>query len=138
MNTAERSELAESLAGTSDKKSRAYKSARRQVERWHPLKPGRRAQQPRAAVRPRIEQITEAVHMRFVGALVRLHVAWYKGQKGQWLPPNNWLPFTASEWRESEDDDGRLFELFLEKYNVPNPLDWLRDGEVTDRAVRPA
>lgn len=143
--TAQRSAFAEALAGTADKKSKAYKAARRNVERW--VK-GRR---PMVVSRRRIagarRQESERLRaFRAHGGEVRLQVSWYESRRPEWLPPQAWVHVRQQvmraiirDWAEGDAQlaAGRLFREFIDRYNVPNPEDWERDVVVVDLRLVP-
>jgi hypothetical protein len=133
-----RTELAELLAGTTNKKTREYRSARRQVERWA-KKPGtkiktRSRQRLRGAGRearsPRLQAF------RRHGAEMRLQIEWYVGRRLEWVPagrtqhiPREAMRRVIRTWAEGEIDEaaGLLLAEFAEQYKVPDVLDWLPD-----------
>lgn len=144
-NREARSELAEALAGSSERSSRAYRSQRRNVERWA------KGRVPMLVTIRRIINVQTArrrlwATMRAAGADVRFKVSWYAERKPEWLPPGDWLRLKAAEigpvldlaerdaWERAA---GLLWRTFLKVYNVPNPTDWLRDVEIIDLRVRP-
>ncbi len=140
-----RSELAEALSGSSERSSRAYRSQRRNVERWA------KGRQPMLVTIRRIINVQTArrrlwARMRSAGADVRFRVSWYAERKAEWLPPGTWLRFPATAIRPvldlAERDAwdsaaGQLWRTFLVLYKVPNVDDWLRDVEIIDLRVRP-
>lgn len=143
-----RSELAEALAGSSERSSRAYRSQRRNVERWA------KGRVPMLVTIRRIIDVQTArrrlwARMRAAGADVRFFVSWYAERKAEWLPPGGWLRFPAEyigpvldlAERDTERDweraAGLLWRTFLQLYNVPNPRDWQRDVEIIDLRVKP-
>lgn len=147
--TAQRSAFAEALAGTGDKSSKAYKAARRNVERW--VK-GRR---PMVVSRRRIagarRQESERLRaFRLHGGECRLQVSWYESRKPEWLPPKAWVHIRQQvmravirDWSTGDDEGhqlaaGRLFREFVDQYEVPNPEDWERDVIVVDLRLVPS
>jgi hypothetical protein len=142
---AERTAFAEALSGTSDKQSRAYKAARRNVERWVA---GRRPMRVsvRRIVSARRQQGARLTAIRAAGADVRLQVSWYATRRPEWLPPHRWLHIARDpmrrvvrHWADGDHElaAGALFTAFARAYNVPNIDDWMRDVEVVDLALRP-
>lgn len=150
------SELAELLSGTSDKKSRAYKSARRQAERWSPSERARargiKARTPTVRARERLgrarrQQNTYLRQLRLHGGSMKIFVKWASGDtKGRWKPPAYWVHIRQQVMREVLRDwaDGRnaraertLFAEFLEQYEVPNPDDWFQGAEVQQLRLVP-
>lgn len=150
-HTADRTLFAELLAGTSDKKSRAYKAQRRNIERWvkgrKPVVVSRRR-----IVSARRQQSHRIARFRRHGALMRLRVLWYggaDGRKPEWLPPHRWIRIPREVirrvirlWATRDADDLRdaavlLLREFLERYDVPNPDDWERDAEIIDLLLEP-
>jgi hypothetical protein len=147
--TEQRSAFAEALAGTTDKKSREYKAARRNVERW--VK-GRR---PMTVSRRRIagarrQESARLSAFRVHGGDCRLQVSWYETRKPEWLPPNSWVHLRQPVmrriiryWAEGDEEGhalaaGLLFREFVEQYAVPNPEDWERDVIVIDLRLKPS
>jgi hypothetical protein len=139
-----RSELAEALSGVSDRKSRAYLSQRRNVERWAK---GRR---PKPITIRRIIEVQSRgaelwARIKAAGADVRFHVSWYAERKAEWLPPGRWQKLTSDEmapvmshaeaerWQAGGD---ALWRRFLMAYGVPNLRDWLQHVEVIDLRVK--
>jgi hypothetical protein len=147
--TQDRSAFAEALAGTADKKSREYKAARRNVERW--VK-GRRPMtiSRRRIVGARRQSNARLSAFRVHGGDCRLQVSWYESRKPEWLPPNSWVHLRQQVMRRiirywSEDTDegrqlaaGLLFREFIDRYQVPNPEDWERDVIVIDLRLVPS
>jgi len=139
-----RSELAEALSGTSDRSGRAYRSQRRNVERWA------KGRVPKPITIKRIIDVQSQrrqlwQRIRNAGADVRFQVSWYAERKAEWLPPGNWQKLswdkTAAVMDHAEagrwEDGGRLlWERFLTAYGVPNLNDWLRDVQVLDLKLR--
>lgn len=136
MTRAERTELAELLSGTSDKKTRAYKSARRQVERWNPIKPDRRPQRPTRS-QGRLQLATRTQRIRNTGANVRFQIQWYEGRAPEWVPANTYLAIPGDVMREAEGNPLALWTAFLVAYNVPNVRDWLQNVRIIETDVRP-
>jgi hypothetical protein len=145
-HTAERTAFAELLAGTEDKKSRAYKAARRNVERW--VK-GRRpvTVSVRQIVTARRQQSERVRAFRLHGGEMRVQVSWYAERKREWLPPQRWVHVRQRVMREVvrawaagalERAAGVIWREFLEQYNVPNIRDWMRDVIVTDLRLEPS
>lgn len=141
----ERAAFAEALSGTSDKKSKAYKAARRNMERW--IK-GRvpMTYSVRRIVMARRQSNERLSAFRMHGGECRLQVSWYESRKPEWLPPQRWVhlrqqvmrgivrEWAAGELRAAADV---LFWEFLEQYKVPNPEDWARDVVVIDLRLVP-
>lgn len=144
-NTGERTAFAELLAGTADKKSKAYKAARRNVERWvkgrKPIVVSRRR-----IIGARRQASEELARFRLHGANMRVLVSWYGDRKPEWLPPHRWVSIrqsamrqTIREWAEGDHEQAAetLFEEFLIRYEVPNVGDWLADVEVIGLRLEP-
>lgn len=142
----ERTAFAELLSGTSDKKSRAYRAQRRNVERW--VK-GRRpiTISVQRIVTARAQQSARVAAFRLHGANVRMRVSWYAERKPEQLPPNRWLHVRQSvmrqvvrEWARGDHEAAAdtLRAEFLEQYQVPNPDDWQRDVTVLDLQLEPS
>jgi hypothetical protein len=145
-NRYERTAMAELLAGTDDKKSRAYKAQRRNVERWAK---GRKPMPitVRRIVSARRQSSLRLRAFRNHGANMRVQVSWYAERRREWLPPNRWITIPTREIREviREWAQGRLIAAaamlwreFLHRYNVPNIEDWERDVIVVDLRLEPA
>jgi hypothetical protein len=144
--TADRTAFAELLSGTTDKKSKAYKAARRNVERWV------RGRRPMVISRRRIASARRQTSARLSafrvhGGDCRLQVSWYESRRPEWLPPKAWVhvrqPVMRAVIRDWSDGDhelaaGRLFREFVERYQVPNPDDWERDVIVIDLRLQPS
>jgi len=144
-------ELAELLSGTSDKKSKAYKTARRNAERWAP-KSGKKPRQPTVRSRRRIggarrQQDARLAQFRRHGGEMRVKISWYGSRAPEWLPPHRWqhirqrqMRKVVSLWAEGEHELAaeELFFEFLDQYGVPNPLDWLADTEIIDLRLIPS
>jgi hypothetical protein len=144
--------LAELLAGTTNKSSRAYKSAYRQAERWMVVPgSGRKPRQPTLPSRLRLRAARKQMNERLAnyrqyGAFMRVLIVWYQGSKEQWIPPHHYLKISrevmrrvirtwaADERQEAWDD---LWEQFLIRYKVPNIEDWLKDVQVVELDIRP-
>lgn len=143
-----RTRLAEILAGTSDKKTRGYRNARRQAERWIPAR-GRKAATPTLPSRLRLgraraEETERVQSMRERGCEMKLRVLWYGSRrKPEWLPPGPGRWVHISEWHmrrvinlwadgDSEEAADELIREFLKAYGVPNPTDWLAEAEIED------
>ena len=143
-----RTELAELLAGTPNKQSREYRSARRQVERWA-KKPGTRIEQRsrnRLAGAGRQARSPRLTAFRAHGGEMRVKVSWYEERKPEWLPPQRWIHITQKAMRavirywadgDTQLAAGLLFTEFAERYNVPNVDDWLADVVVQDLRLEP-
>lgn len=155
------SELAETLAGTSDKKSRAYKSQRRKVERWNPsqrarargVRPMRPSETGRARLRSASRQASDRIRrFRAHGGDMRVFVIWgsavsaSKNRKGEWLPPGEWIHIrqqvmrrVINEWADGSHDAAAstLFREFLEQYKVGNVEDFESDAEVIELRLEP-
>lgn len=146
----QRSELAEALAGTTDRRSRAYKTARRQAERWLPRE-GRRASVPSPAARGRLRVVRfhQQANVRAIrdqGASVMFSIAFYEGQRPQWVPAHEYRHIPAATMREVTDlwaEDrpieaaNVLYETFLAAYDVPNPDDWIGNNIHHELRLRP-
>jgi hypothetical protein len=144
--TAERSAFAELLAGTTDKKTKAYKAARRNVERWV------KGRKPMVISRRRIagarrQSSARLAAFRAHGGECRLQVSWYESRRAEWLPPKAWVHLRQRAMRQIvrywADGDpqlaaGALFREFVEQYRVPNPDDWERDVIVLDLRLVPS
>lgn len=147
--TQDRSAFAEALAGTTDKKTREYKAARRNVERWvkgrRPMVVSRR----RIAGARRVSNARLAAFRRH-GGDCRLQVVWYEARRPEWLPAKAWVHIRQQvmraivrDWAEDTDEGrllaaGRLFREFIDRYQVPNPEDWERDVIVIDLRLVPS
>ena len=140
----ERTELAELLAGTSEKRSSAYKAARRNVERWEK---GRKPMPISLARLTRAGRERNALiaAYRGRGADTRVLVDGYGNIKG-WLPPHGWLhlPREAMRriiryWAEGDHElaAGAYFDAFLAAYRVPNYETWAMELTVVDLRLRP-
>ncbi|HUE26290.1 MAG TPA: hypothetical protein VMP89_05915 [Solirubrobacteraceae bacterium] len=135
-----RSELAEALSGSSDRRSRPYLSQRRNVERWA------RGRRPKPITIRRIVKVQSRraqlwKRIREAGADVRFRVSWYAARKPEWLPPGRWQKLTADEMHDTmshakaerwEQGGAELWLRFLRAYGVPNLKDWLQHVEVID------
>lgn len=144
-HTAERTAFAELLAGTEDKKSRPYKAARRNVERW--VK-GRRPVElsVNRIVSARRQQDARLAALRRHGGSLRMQVSWYATRKRETLPPQRWVhvrqpvmravirAWAGGDLKQAADT---LRREFLEQYQVPNVDDWVRDVIVTDLHLEP-
>lgn len=146
------SELAEVLAGTADKKSRAYKSARRRVERWEPG-PGRRPVKPTKVNQRRLrgarrQQSATMREFRQLGGAMKLQIEWYLDRGSEWVPPHNQyvhIPIKGMRsvlrlWSEDEREEAadELLREFLRRYKVGNPSDWLMTIVVLDLRLFPS
>jgi hypothetical protein len=136
------SELAEAMSGVARTGSpTAYRSARRQLERWRKggvtLRPRsiERLQSAKRQANARLRQFKQS------GAEMKVLVSWYASRRSEWLPPNRWIHIPRETMRSvirqwADGDAGgaawRLFEIFLERYDVPNVDDWLADAVVLD------
>lgn len=137
---------AELLAGTSDKKSKAYKTARRNAERWS------RGRRPKPVSRRRIagarrQQDETLAAFRRHGGEMRVKVSWYGERRPEWLPPHRWQHIRQRQmrqvvrlWAEGEPWEAadHLFREFLHGYGVPNPDDWMADVEVIELRLIPS
>lgn len=149
LDRAGRTELAEALAGTTNKRSREYKSARRRVERWQ--------RQGTRRITPRSQKQLDSARRTFGnqrhdefrrrGADMRVQIVWYEGHRTEWLPPGRWVRITAGTmryviqtWSENEVElaAGALYTAFLEQYEVPNIDDWQAETEVIGLELEPA
>jgi hypothetical protein len=145
----QRTAFAEALAGTADKKSKAYKAARRNVERWV------KGRKPMVVSRRRIagarrQESARLRAFRAHGGECRLQVSWYESRRPEWLPPKAWVHLRqramraiVRHWAEGDDEGkqlaaGTLFREFVEQYKVPNPDDWERDVVVVGLRLVPA
>jgi hypothetical protein len=141
LDRAGRTELAELLSGTSNKRSREYKNARRRVERWEKNGTARITPKSRKQLRGARRSFGNERHDRFrrAGANMRVLITWYEGQREEWLPPGRWLhiaPPTMTAviqyWSEGDVEiaAGALYSAFLDTYGVPNIDDWQMETEV--------
>lgn len=148
--------LAEELAGTSDKSTREYRSARAAVGRWYPSRTARRRGvrpvQPSAESEQRLRAIQrkrgERVQRFRRGAQMKLRFQWYGDRNAEWRPDSpgayvairEWvMRRVVNLWAAGEPLEGweELLREFLKQYGVPNPLDWLRDVEIVDLRLVP-
>jgi hypothetical protein len=145
-NKLERTALAELLAGTDEKKSKAYKAQRRNVERWAK---GRAPKMVsiRRIVNARRQQSARLRAYRERGGEMRVKVMWYAERRAEWLPPRRWIHqprevmrSVIRKWARDEHEAAanELWREFLERYEVPNVKDWLRDVIVVDLMLEPA
>jgi hypothetical protein len=146
---------AERLSDSSDKKSKAYKRARRAVERWSPSErqraKGAKPTRPKPASRKRLAGAARQADPRLRefrerGAEMRIKVAAMSDSEPGWLPPGRWqtIPREAMRivvrlWAEGEMEEAAesLYVEFLQQYEVPNVEDWLRDSRIEDLKLRP-
>jgi hypothetical protein len=152
------SELASLLAGTDDKRTRKYKSARRQAERWSPSPRARargvKARTPTLSSRTRLriarrQQDDRLRSFRLHGGAMKVSVLWYHGGKGrrvEVLPPHYWVHIRQLVMRrvvrlwaagEKQDAARELFDEFMLQYDIPNPGDWLSDTEIVGLELEP-
>lgn len=148
LTRAGRTEMAELLAGTTDKRSRDYKTARRRVERWQRRGVTRITPKSRRQIEGarRVPESRRLRAFRSRGADMRVLITWYQGQREEWLPPGGWLRIKAASMRAvirywSEDDPqtaaAALYSAFLKEYKVPNYDDWANETEVIDLELEP-
>jgi len=149
LTTRGRSELAEAIAGTANRKSREYLSARRQVERWA-KKPGTRIKtrsRRRLSGAGRQTRSPRLTAFRRSGAEMQLQIEWYVGRRLEWVPagrtqhiPRNPMCRVIRSWGEGEPEEaaGLLLAEFAEQYQVPDVLDWLPDVVIHDLRLEPA
>jgi hypothetical protein len=150
LTRAGRTEMAELLAGTTNKRSREYKAARRRVTRWQQRGVGRitpKSQRQLEGVRRRFPESERVTAFRTNGAYMRVQIAWYEGHRTEWLPPGKWVGISAVTmrsvvryWVEGDSDTaaGALYSAFLEAYEVPNIDDWQMETEVIGLELEPA
>lgn len=148
-------EWAEHLSGTSNKKSKAYKTARRNLERWSPspaarargAKPRRVTTRLREKVATAIDDADATANALRGGAEMKLLISWYSSRKPEWVPPHYNLHIDgfvmdhvidAWENGHSEDAGGELWFAFLRAYNVPNIEDWMENVELRELQMEPA
>lgn len=149
LDRAGRTELAELLAGTSNRRSKEYKSARRRVERWQSRGTVRITPRSRKQLEGARRSFGNERHDRFRrhGANMRVQIVWYEGQRTEWLPPGRWQPIprgpmrqVIQDWTEGEIElaAGLLYSTFLAEYGVPNIDDWQMETEVIGLELEPA
>jgi hypothetical protein len=144
------SELAELMAGTSDKSSRAYRSARRQAERLR-KKPSTRI---RETTRRRVQGVSRQRSARLAafrahGGDMRVLIVNNMSEvnvREEWLPPGGWVHLPARTmrsviryWGEGDHElaAGYLYGAFLERYAVPNIDEWQDSTEVIGLELEP-
>lgn len=145
-------ELAELVSGTSDKKSKEYKAARKKVERWSPSekarakgarpeRPGKRSQsQLRSARRQQSERLRA---LRERGGDMKALIRWLSGfrRRPEWVPSGQWIHIPREVMRRviklwAEQQGGAaadmLWSEFLSRYirSDVEMKNWQRDVEV--------
>lgn len=142
-------ELAELLSGTSDKKSKAYRTARRNVERWSPSERmrarGAHVRQPNVVSKERLgvarkQQNEYLRRLRLRGGEMRVLIV-ISSDRPRWKPPHDWIHIrqapmrrTLRLWAEGDHETAAavLFGEFMDQYSVANPEDWERLSEVEE------
>lgn len=141
----DRSAFAELLAGTSDKKSKPYKAARRNVERWV------KGRTPVAISRQRIvgarrQQSARLAAFRKHGGLMRMLVSWYASRRPEWLPPGRWTAIrqqpmrrVVRAWSEGRHEAAAdlLLGEFLRQYDSDEKMGGLADVELLELRLEP-
>jgi hypothetical protein len=147
------SELAEAMAGVGRKGSpTAYRSARRQLERWRKggVTPRLRSRERlRGARRQATARLTA---FRARGADMRIYMVWgsaasaRRKRRGEWLPPHEWIQIARTvmrrvirEWAQGELEEAAdlLFVEFLQSYGIDNAEDFMEGAEVLELLLEP-
>lgn len=148
------SELAEAMSGVGRQGSpTAYRSARRQLERWRKggVNPTIRSRERLRGARRASSARLRA--FRMAGGEMRVQLVWgsarsAKKKRGpEWLPPGRWQPIgretmrrVIREWSEGEIEEAAdiLFVEFLQGYGVQNVEDWMESAKVVALKLEPA
>lgn len=140
----ELSELAELLSGSSDRRSRAYRSARRRLERQQPSETLRARGRRPAKPTPRSErQLRQARRRRDItGADVRLRIRWYAARRPEWIPPGRRIHVprevmrAAARYRDEGEErlaDEAIYAAVVERYVPADQLEnWLEQVELLE------
>jgi hypothetical protein len=128
------------LSGTGNKKSKAFRTSKRNLERWSPRKPGAKRRTPKAPSRERIKaarirQAEQLTAFRVHGGAMRVKAIVYTGKPAEWVPRQSSPPVrirqhpmqrVVAAWSDGEVEEAfeLLWEEFVDQLGDPNVDFW--------------